>query len=112
MSPAALLVELDRQGFTLAVEGDGIRVTPASRLTVELRDRIRRHKPDLLLLLSPEVKAPAEPDTSPADLPSEWQELWGERAAIMEYDGGLPRERAEAEALKDVLERMRRAVPP
>ncbi len=27
-------------------------------------------------------------------------EMWEERAAIMEYDGGLPREKAEFEAYK------------
>ena len=31
------------------------------------------------------------------------QERFGERAAIYEYDGGLPREEAEKAALKDVL---------
>jgi hypothetical protein len=30
------------------------------------------------------------------------REDWEERAAIMEYMGGLPRERAEFEAYKDV----------
>ena len=44
-----------------------------------------------------------------ADLPADWHLLWDERAAIMEYDGGLPRERAEALALADVLDQMRRA---
>jgi hypothetical protein len=33
-----------------------------------------------------------------------------ERAAVMEYDGGLPRERAEALALADVVGPMRRAM--
>jgi hypothetical protein len=44
-----------------------------------------------------------------ADLPPDWHELWDERAAIMEYDGGLPREHAEAQALLDILSQMRRA---
>jgi hypothetical protein len=43
------------------------------------------------------------------DLDSQWRVEWEERAAIMEYDGKLPRERAEAEALKDILEEMRQA---
>ena len=41
------------------------------------------------------------------DLDPEWRVEWEERAAIMEYGGNLPRERAEAEALKDSLEQMR-----
>lgn len=43
-----------------------------------------------------------------ADLPADWHLLWDERAAIMEYDGGLPRERAEALALAGIIARMRR----
>jgi hypothetical protein len=41
--------------------------------------------------------------TTPADLPADWHLAWDERAAIMEYDGGLPREQAEARALTDIL---------
>jgi hypothetical protein len=44
---------------------------------------------------------------SPADLQAEWREEWNERAAIMEYDGGLPRERAEHVALADIVRQMR-----
>jgi hypothetical protein len=43
------------------------------------------------------------------DLPADWHFLWDERAAIMEYDGRMPREHAEAAALADILRRMRQA---
>jgi hypothetical protein len=46
---------------------------------------------------------------TPADLPADWHLAWDERAAIIEFDGSLPRERAEAEALKYVLDEMRQA---
>ena len=46
---------------------------------------------------------------SPDDLPGDWRVDWEERAAIMEYDGGLPRERAEALALDIIVRQMRRA---
>jgi hypothetical protein len=52
MTAAQLLSELARQGFTLIAEGDGIRVRPASRLTEELRQAVRRHKSELLVLLA------------------------------------------------------------
>jgi len=42
------------------------------------------------------------------DLDPEWRVEWEERAAIMEYDGKLPRERAEAAALADIAGRIRR----
>jgi hypothetical protein len=46
---------------------------------------------------------------TPADLPADWHFLWDERAAIMEYDGKMSREQAEAAALADTLRRMRAA---
>jgi hypothetical protein len=45
---------------------------------------------------------------APGALPADWHQLWDERAAIMEYDGGLSRELAEARALDDVLATIRR----
>jgi hypothetical protein len=46
-------------------------------------------------------------EISPPLLP-DWHFLWDERAAIMEYDGGLPRERAEARALNNIIQVMQR----
>jgi hypothetical protein len=37
-----------------------------------------------------------------ADLPLSWHQFWDERAALMEFDGGLPREQAEMQALAEV----------
>ena len=42
----------------------------------------------------------------PDDLPGDWRVEWEERAAIIEYDGGLPREHAEALALDIILKEM------
>ena len=47
-------------------------------------------------------------ELTPDDLPGDWRLAWEERAAIREYDGGQAREHAEAEALRDVVELMRR----
>ena len=49
------------------------------------------------------------PVVGPDDLPLDWRIAWEERAAVREYDGGLPRDRAEALALADILEQMKRA---
>jgi hypothetical protein len=46
------------------------------------------------------------------DLEPEWRIDWEERAAILEYDGGHPRERAEALALSEVIRLMERAGVP
>jgi hypothetical protein len=44
--------------------------------------------------------------TTPADLAPEWFERWQERAAIMEHDGGLSPERADALPLANIAEQM------
>ena len=49
---------------------------------------------------------------SPADLPVDWRIEWEERAAIREYNGGQAREHSEAEALTEILVRMRVAGIP
>ncbi len=40
------------------------------------------------------------------DLPADWRGWFEERAAIMEYEGGLPRARADAEALAETVRLM------
>jgi len=40
----------------------------------------------------------------PSDLTADWRELWEERAAIREYDGGYPRDVAESLALAEILD--------
>ena len=43
-----------------------------------------------------------------ARLDEYWRGEYEERAAIMEYDGGLPRQEAELAAYMDIWRRMRR----
>jgi hypothetical protein len=50
-----------------------------------------------------------DPGIVPEDLPSDWFEQWQERVSIMMVNGRQPRERAEALALDDIMEQMRRA---
>lgn len=52
-SAAALLAELTRRGIELQVHGDKLRYRPASALTLDERDQLVRHKPELLRLLDP-----------------------------------------------------------
>lgn len=46
-------------------------------------------------------------DVRVEDLPSDWRVEWEECAAVIEYDGGQPRERAEALAMTEILRRLR-----
>ncbi len=41
------------------------------------------------------------------DLPLDWRVEFEERAAILEYDGGLNREKADAQAFTEILQRIR-----
>ncbi|MHC4569983.1 MAG: hypothetical protein ACYTE3_30035 [Planctomycetota bacterium] len=45
--------------------------------------------------------------SSPGDLPVDWRIEFEERAAILEYDGGLSRENADKQALQEILERLK-----
>jgi hypothetical protein len=84
------------RGVVLTARGGKLMVdAPAGVLTEQDRAFLTRYKADLLALL-------AGP-SSPAELAPEWHLLWDERAAILEYDGGLPRERAEALALAELV---------
>ncbi len=40
------------------------------------------------------------------DLPMDWRIEFEERAAILEYDGGLSREEADEQALNEIIVRM------
>jgi hypothetical protein len=58
-------------------------------------------------LVIPELHAlDKEVPVTPDDLPADWYVEWDMRAAHLEYDAGLPRERAERLALNDILRHM------
>jgi hypothetical protein len=62
VSLAAALVEMLRaRGVTLEPRGDKLRVVPASAVTPEEVDALRRHKAEVLALLMPEP--PLDPQT-------------------------------------------------
>ena len=42
------------------------------------------------------------------DLPMDWRIEFEERAAILEYDGGLSRNEADSQALREIAERIDR----
>ena len=74
MTTYHILEHLAVAGISIAIEGDDkLVVSPASRLTDELRSMIREHKAGIIAAL----------------------EAYEERAAIMEFDGLLDRKLAE-----------------
>jgi hypothetical protein len=63
-------------------------------------------------LFGPDALGPSHTLLTPGvgvdDLDGDWRVWFEERAAIMEYDGGLSREHAEALALAETIRAMRR----
>jgi hypothetical protein len=51
---------------------------------------------------------PEPPGVGVEELPGDWRVEWEERAAVLEYDGGFSRERAEALALTEIVGKMHR----
>jgi hypothetical protein len=71
--------------------------------------------PDETMPARPTVPVPAPAPTSgigPDDLPGDWRVDWEERAAVLEYEGGHPREQAEALALAEIIQQMGRVGAP
>jgi hypothetical protein len=87
-----ILQNLNLAGLSVSLEGDRVKVENPCRLTDGLRDLIRSHKPDIVRLLS-KPRAAQNSELRPA-----LREQVEERAAIIEYDGVLPRAEAERQA--------------
>ena len=81
MSALALLMEATAAGLRLRAEGGRLHWRANAPPAPDLLTRLRRQKADLLELL-------IEVD---------------ERAGILEFDGGVPREQAEVQAVAEVL---------
>ena len=90
MSALALLAEATAAGLTLRAEAGRLHWRANAPPAPDLLTGLRRHKTDLLELLT-------EVD---------------ERAAILEFDGGVLREQAETQAVAEVLARVDVVVPP
>jgi hypothetical protein len=76
--------------LTRAADG-GLRAGPAAAVTAQLAALIREHRAALLAALAP-----------PPD-PLAVREFYEERAAVFEFEAGLPRAEAEAGALRRTL---------
>jgi hypothetical protein len=77
MTAVELLAECQARDIQVSVQGASLAYdAPAGALTPEVIEAMRQHKAALLALL----------------------ERWEERAAILEYDAGLPRDDAEWQA--------------
>jgi len=89
-----LLVRVYGAGGTLEPTGDWLRVRAPKPLPDDLLAELRMRKTEVLAYLRGTAELPA----ALGNWPEDWQEQFEERAAIMEYDGNLPRREAERRA--------------
>lgn len=115
MTARALLRRLQRAGIIVRLDAEGLVVeAPPGALGGDDRSRLAEHASEIAdLLAQPGSALPSVPH---ADNPILWGMDWlaarDERAAIMQYDAGLPREEAERRATDEVrVMRERMAAP-
>jgi hypothetical protein len=89
MSAVDALKAARAAGVELAIDGEDLALKAASAPPAAVLDALSRHKVQIVALLRP-----AEDGWSAED----WQVFFDERAGIIEFDGGLPRAEAEAQA--------------
>ena len=89
MSAALALKSAHAVGIRVRIDGEDLELEAPAQPPQAVLDLLSLHKADILRLLRP-----ANDGWSPED----WRVLFDERAAILEFDGGLPRAEAEARA--------------
>jgi hypothetical protein len=89
MSAAEALKAARAAGIRLGIDGDDLLLEASAAPPPAVLDLLSRHKAGVVALLRP-----AQGGLSAED----WQVFFDERTGIAEFDGGLPREEAEARA--------------
>jgi hypothetical protein len=79
---------------------DKLMYCPQNAVDADLLQELAEHKTAILDLLHTGRKSEI-----PSIILNGWKEDFEERAAILEYDGGLAREEAERQALREIEER-------
>ncbi len=89
-----LLAEAAAAGIDIVVDGVELILTAPAQPSTAIVEKLARHKGQIIAALR----------TTPKDWTQEdWQALFDERAAIMEFDGGSSRAEAEARAFETVV---------
>lgn len=89
MSAAEALKAARAAGVHLGIDGDDLVLEASTPPPAAVLDALSRHKAEIVVLLRPAGDGWSAED---------WQVFFDERAGIAEFDGGLPRPEAEAQA--------------
>ena len=90
MRAARLVADLQDRDVRMSVENNRLVVdAPKGVITPSLMDVLQRQKPEIIALLVATVDGWSRED---------WLAIYDERAGIAEYDGGVSRSEAEAQA--------------
>jgi len=90
MSAARAIMEARAAGIQIGVEGDDLVLEASSPPPPAVLDLLSRFKSAIVLWLRPGTDGWSAED---------WRAVFDERAGIAEFDGGLPRPEAEAQAV-------------
>lgn len=95
MSAAAVLKQARADGLKIALTPEGeITARGTQPVIAKWEPALRLHKAALAALLQAPVTGVTAWDAA------DWEGYFNERAAVAEYDGGLPRHEAEAQAFR------------
>jgi hypothetical protein len=91
MSAVAALIAACAAGVHLEVDGSDLLLEAASAPPASVLDALASYKPDIVALLRPMTDSWTTED---------WQAFYEERAGTLEFDAGMPRPAAEAQAFE------------
>ncbi len=89
MSAVEALKQARSSGVRVGIDGDFLDLEASAPPPAEVLDLLARHKPDIVILLRLGSDGWSGED---------WREFFEERAGVAEFDAGLQRDQAEAEA--------------
>jgi len=89
MSAAEALKQARAADIQVRIDGDDLALEASAPPSAEVLNLLASYKTDILTLLRPRLDGWSGED---------WREFFEERAGIAEFDGGLPRDKAEARA--------------